>query len=159
MTSADEIAASIARGKLKEIQCILGARGEAVPPSVLEKTDLSREVIETKRNNAKVTDRNNDLVTELDESRAFKRLASDMVQKAEARVKALEEHVKALDSKYSKTVEDAAQVEKKLRMHLTLLELELKTERDPIIRFEEDRLDGHGEDRDVIFKRQKAPGT
>lgn len=111
------------------MQRICEDRGKAVPTSALQMIDLSREVAEVNRNNAKLMDCNIYLVLELNESRASKRLARNRVQKADARGKALEEHVESSDSNHSKTVEYVAQLEKKLCMGVTSLESGLKSVR------------------------------
>lgn len=97
---------------LKEIQRICKGGGEALPTSVLEVAILSREVVDSKRNNAKLMDRKISLVMELDKCRALHCFACDSVQNVEARVKAMERHVESMKSKSFKTVEDAAQTKK-----------------------------------------------
>lgn len=127
MVSAGKIATSGARGKLKKIQRLWEDGGEAVPTSVFEELNLSRQMVDSRRNNAKLMDQNNSLVMELDICRASNCFAGDRVQIAEARVKALEGHVEASELKYLKTVEDAAQAETKLSMRVLSLEMEPKT--------------------------------
>lgn len=53
-----------------------------------------------------------------------------------------------------KTVEDASQDEKSLRMRVTSLKLALKAERDCTARFEEECFDQIAKDRDVFIQRQ-----
>lgn len=110
MISADELAASGLRGKLKMHQRICKDRGKSVSASVLEVINFSREVMETRPDNAKLLDRTSDLALELVESRTSKRLACDRTQKTEACVKVLELHVAPSKSKYSKTIEKSAQL-------------------------------------------------
>lgn len=124
--SADELATSGVRGKLEKIRHIYKGGGEAVPTSLLEVGDLSGGVIETKRDNAKVLDRTNDLIVVLDESCTLERSVCDKVKKAKARINALEKHVAASDAKYSKTVEEPPQVNGELRTRNTSLVSELK---------------------------------
>lgn len=156
MVSADEIAKYGVRGKIKEIQRICEDRSKAVPTFVVEVIDLSPEIVERKLNTAKLMDRITDLVIKLDGSRAAKRLACDRIQKSEAQVKTLEDHVEVSDARYSKTVADAAQVQKVLRTRVTSLESAIKAEKDRIAIFEEDRVDKNVADRDVFIERQKA---
>lgn len=51
MVSADNLATAEVREKRKVIQRTCEDESETVPTSVLEVIDLSREVVETKRNN------------------------------------------------------------------------------------------------------------
>lgn len=98
--------------------------------------DLSQEDVETKRNDAKLMDRNNELVMELDGSRVSECLTCDRIQNAESCIKTLEEHVKTSDSRYSKAVKDADQVEKELNISVASLDSALQVEKDCIARFE-----------------------
>lgn len=109
--------------------------------SVLEVIDQSRKVVMSKGCSAKLLDCTNDLMIELDKSRTSERFACDRVQKKEARVRALDEHIEASDSKYLKTVEEAAQVEVELRTRVISLVSELKTKKSDLARFAEDRTD------------------
>lgn len=76
MISADEIAKSVVREKIKVTRRIWDDGGEAMRTFMLEVIDLSRE-IKWKRDKAKLMDRNNDLITELEESRASERVVRD----------------------------------------------------------------------------------
>lgn len=93
---------------------------------------------------------------ELDESCASERLAYDRVQMTEALVKALEKHLNPSDLKYSKTVENAAQVEEKLRMRDTSLKSALEAKKDLIARFVDGRVAKIAEIRDVNVAQQKS---
>lgn len=126
MVSADQLAASEVRENLKENQRICEEVRKAVPPPMLEVLDLSREVIDTKRDNAKLWDRTNDLKTELDKTRTSEHLASDRVKMEEACVKTLKEHIEASNLKYSKTVENAARAVEELCLQITSLVSEHK---------------------------------
>lgn len=97
---ADELAGFIARGKLQELQRICEDASEAVPTFALEVIDFSREAAETQHDIAELLHRTNNLEMELYESRASERLACDKIQKAEARLKALEKHVEASESNH-----------------------------------------------------------
>lgn len=141
MVSADELATSGVREKKKKIKRIWEDDGESVTLSELEVVDLSREVAETKRNNSKLLDCNNHLIFELHISRTSKRLACIRVQKKEGCVQALEEHLAALDSKYSKTVEKLLQLVKEFCTRVSTLAAELKVEKDCVARIEENRMD------------------
>lgn len=121
MVSADMLAASGVRRKMKEIQSIGEDGGVSVPMSVLEVIDLSREEVRTKRVDAKLLDCTKELILELDISRISQLLACDRVQTAEACVQPSEEHVAALDVKCSKHVGKLAHVEKKRCTHVTSL--------------------------------------
>lgn len=98
----DKVAASSVRGKMKDIQHICKGGGEVVPTSVVEVIDLFRDVVETKCNNAKLMDRNNDLLMGLDESRAPEQFARDRVERADACVEGSEKHMETSASRYSK---------------------------------------------------------
>lgn len=131
IVSVGEIVSFEVRGKMKEIQCFCEDGGKAMPTLVLEVSDLFREVVDAEHDNTVGLDRTNNLILELNKSSTSERLACDRVQKTEPRVKTLEEHVKASDSKYSKDAEDAAQAENIFRMRLTSLDLQLKPEEGP----------------------------
>lgn len=156
MVSASKLATPGVREKLQEIQQIYKDGNKAVPTFVLEVNDLSRKVVETKRDIAKLLGCTNDLMIEMDDNRESKRLACHRVQKAKNRVEALEEHVDAADLKYSKSVEIAAQVEKEFCTRVMSLVPELKTEKAGIARFVEDRINEHSEDREAAVERQRA---
>lgn len=126
---------------MKENQHFCEDGTQAVPTFVLEIIDISRKGVETKHNNVKLMDHNSDLVMELIKSRELQRLACDRAQNAEARVKAFQKHVEASNSKYSKTVADAAQTEKELRIRVTSLGSTHEVEAGRIASFEEARVD------------------
>lgn len=67
---------------------------------------------------------------ELNNSRASERLAHERLQKEETRVMSLEKHVGKSETKYAKSVEEAAWPEKALRMRATFSKLSLRAERD-----------------------------
>lgn len=52
MVTAEGVATSGIRGKLRVIQCVSEKSGEAVPTTILEVIELNREGIEIKRKNA-----------------------------------------------------------------------------------------------------------
>lgn len=79
-----------------------------------------------------------------------------MVQKVEALVKLSEKHAEVSGSKYSITVENVAQIEKKLCTRVTLLVLELKVEGDSIARLKEGHIDERIRGREAVVERQKA---
>lgn len=108
---ADELAASGVREKLSEIQHVCKDGSKAIPTSVLELFNRSREVVETKQDNAKLPDCTDDLIIELYKSRASEHLARDRIQKAEGLVKTLEQHVKESYPKYLANVAEVAQFE------------------------------------------------
>lgn len=81
-----------------------------MPTSVVRLIDLSQKVDETERNNVKLMNKRNDLVTELDKSLASRPLARNSTERAVVRVKAFKKHVETSNSGCTKTVEDAAQV-------------------------------------------------
>lgn len=128
-----------------------------MPTPVLEVIDLSREAVGTKRNNAKLLNRTNGPMLELDESRTSERVACGRVPMAEASIKALEDHVAASDSKNSKTVERSTQVEEELCTRVTSLVAEPKVEKHRIARFAEDRMDEHTDEQEAFVARQKEP--
>lgn len=134
---------------MKDIYRIRKDGGKAWPAPVLEAIDLSQEVVETKRENAKLVDRNIDLVVELYKSHLSERLARDGLQKAEACVNAMKKLVKVSGSKYLEIVKDAAQVAKEFRMRVTSLKSEHEVEKDCIVRFEEARVGENAEGRDI----------
>lgn len=83
-------------------------------------------MVETKRDDAKLLDRTNYLIMKFNKSRTPERLAWDRVQRKNARVKAMKERGKVSDSKYLKTVENAARAEGELCTSFTSLVSKLK---------------------------------
>lgn len=124
--------------------------------SVVEIIDLSQEVFKTKCNIAKLMDRNNALIMDLDKICAPKRLVCDSVQNVEAPVKVLKHHVDASDLKHLKTVKDAAQIEKELHMRFTSCQSALQAEKNHVARFGEARVDEIAKHWNVSVERQKA---
>lgn len=59
--SADEVTSPRIHGKTKEAQRICGGEGKAVLTIVVEAIELSRDVVDTKGENAKLVERVNDL--------------------------------------------------------------------------------------------------
>lgn len=67
MVSANEVTTSEVRRRIKVTQRIRENGGNALSAFNLKTTKLSRKVVETKHDNAKMMDSNNDLVGKLDE--------------------------------------------------------------------------------------------
>lgn len=103
--------------------------GEAMPTFVVKVIELSREVVETKRDNGKLVDHNTYFLGDLEDCRAAERLAWDKLERAEGLVKTLKAHVAKLDMKYSSTVEEATQTKEMLHVGVTSYGSSLKTRR------------------------------
>lgn len=87
MVSGDMVAASRARDKLKEILQLCEDGEEAVPKSVVEVIELSWKVVDTKHNNAKLSDRTTDLESEMENVRSLEQLVHINLETASERVK------------------------------------------------------------------------
>lgn len=67
MVSVDEVTASSVRNKLTKDQSIREDGSKAVPTSVVEVIQLFKDIVETKRKNAKIVDRLDDLKKKLED--------------------------------------------------------------------------------------------
>lgn len=152
--SADELVPSRVHGKLKEIHNISEDGVESVPSPVLKVIGFFRNIIEAKFDNANLLDGIDDLILELDESSASKRLACDRVQKAEARLQASEGHLAASDLKYLNTVYNSGQAEKKLRTRAGSLAAKFEVDKDRMVRFAEGCMEKHTGDPEAVVARQ-----
>lgn len=75
-----------------------------MPASVIEFDELSREIVKTKRDNAKLVDHNNDLVKELKDVPSMEGLVCDNLLAASACITTLKVQVKGDGAKYAKVV-------------------------------------------------------
>lgn len=77
---AEELATSGVRGKWKEFQRFCKFKSKAVLACVFEKGELSWKVFDTKHDNTKLINCNNDLVKELEDVQCPKRLVCDKLE-------------------------------------------------------------------------------
>lgn len=115
----DKVAASGARDKLREIQQLCKDIGKSVPTLVIGRIELSRGVIEMKRNNSKLVDSTVDLEKELDYVRPVEQLVCVNLEVASAYIKAIEIQVKEANLRYAKEIEETTQTEGYLRLRTT----------------------------------------
>lgn len=118
--------------------------------------ELSREVVETIHENAKLVNRINDLEIDLEGVRSVKRLAGVNSEVALARMKTLDFQVKAADAKYGKTVDQTTQTEENFRSRTTVLKPLLRAERDYFAQLENNCADKVAGDKDVLADRPGA---
>lgn len=154
--SVEEIATSGVREKLMVVQPLCKVEGEASPTSVFKMMGLSRQVVESKRNNAKLVDRSKDLFQELEGVQTVKRPAYVNPKEAPVRAKTLEAQVKDADAKYARLVEETDQSQDNLRVHKALLDSSLKAERDFIAQDEKYRVEEVTGNGDVLANQPKA---
>lgn len=130
-----------------------------MPTSVVKVIELSREVVETKRNSAKLMDPTNDLAKKLNDCRAAERKACGNLKRAEGCVKMLNAHVEELGTKNMKIVEEAAQTKEGRRVWITSLESSLETNGDRVARFKKARGDENAGSQLASAEQQKARDT
>lgn len=65
MVTVDEVARLALRGKLREVQRICEEAGRPVPSTVVDVVAISRDVVETKRENVVMVDERSRAMTEL----------------------------------------------------------------------------------------------
>lgn len=102
--------------------------------------ELSRNVVETKCENAKSVDLVNDLDKELENVWSVEMLARVSLEMASAHIKSFEAQVKDADEKYVKMVDETAQAEKDPCSGIFSLDSSLKAKRDRVDKVVEDGI-------------------
>lgn len=133
--SVDEMETLSVHDNPTEDQRICEDGGEAESTFVAEVIVLTRKAVETKRDNAKLADRPNDLVREPKDVRSVERLVSVILEVATARVQTVEVLVKDTDAKHETVVDKTAQTEMDLRSCPFSKGLSLKAERGRVVKF------------------------
>lgn len=89
IATAEEVATTSIRGRLREVQRICEEGGEAVPTTFVDVTELAREDNKVKGKNATTSDRQRDSRTQLVETSAARRTIIGQVTAVKNRIKAL----------------------------------------------------------------------
>lgn len=98
----DEVVESGVRHKFEESQRIRGYKSKAVSTSIAKKIELSRNVVETKRKNAKLVECISHLMKDLENVWPVRRLKRFNLEKTAALVQTLETQLKDVHAKHAK---------------------------------------------------------
>lgn len=150
MVYANDMAASGVGNKLKEVQRLCEDEGEAVLTFVIEVIELSREVIETKRDKGKLVGLISDLERELVDVPSLKRLACVSLELMSVGIKTLEVQVKDADAKYAKVVDETAQTKEKSPFSYYFVGVMLKAKNDCFAQLEKNCVYNVAGDKDVL---------
>lgn len=157
MVLVDEVATARVHKNRIEILSICEDEGKVLPTTVVEVSELFRDYVGTKRENAKLDDRDSDLDRECDSVQPVEQLAFVNVDVASAHIKTSEAKNEGNNEKYEIIVDCTAHVDKKVCSHLFSKKSSPKAEMGRVEKAARDKTEIADRSRSFTIARRRLP--